>query len=393
MSTMNMVSIARRLAGVVCLLAFKLVLFTSAAFAHAGGENYVWLNVEEDRLSGRIEIAFSELEAELGISLPEDAAAREVAIREHAAVVQQYIRENLEISAGGRAIAYHFGEPHPAEGAENRFAAYPIETEPFDVPSEITLRNDLFLTWDRPLYRSLAVMEFDRQRDVEYPQDHVVLAFGPNSREQVLNLDDPQPILTTRDFVWQGVIHVLLGPDHVLFLLALLLTSVLRRTPDRQWVAVDRAAPAMLNALVVITLFALAHSATLSLTVLGLIQPNIRLIEALIAFSIAAVAANNLFPLFASGRWILIIFFGFFHGVGFASAMNELQFRMVEPAKILFNFNVGIEIGQIAIVAVVFPIIFLIRRTEFYRSMVFRFGNVVIALVALYWTITRLTLP
>ncbi|MGI9388426.1 MAG: HupE/UreJ family protein [Boseongicola sp.] len=371
-----------------------IILFFTASMAtnadaHARNENYVWINLETNGLSGRFEITYEDIRERLGVELPEDPEEIAAAISETAPLIQAYIKENFEFLVDGEEIDFAFGQARPAPSAETRFAAYDFTTETFDVPQSITLRNDILLSWDAPLHRSLAVVEYDRVRGIEYPMDFAVLAFGPNNREQVLDFANLEGVLTPGEFVWQGFIHVVAGPDHVLFLLALLFTTVLFLQPPRKWEPVRTFGPAAWNAIVLVTLFAIAHSATLALTVLGIIQPNIRLIETLIAFSIVAVAANNLRPVIDHGRWLLIVFFGLFHGMGFASAMSELQFRLVEPVKILLNFNIGIELGQLLIVLIVLPLFYLIRRSDLYRKWLFTGGNLAIIAVAGYWTVTR----
>jgi hypothetical protein len=384
------------LSQIVHKLALLFVVFITAvsfqasdASAHASGENYVWINLEENGLSGRFDLPVDDIETTLGTELPEDPQERLKIVQDNAEQIQSYIRENFEFSKDGQPIAFEFGQATLSEGAENRFIAFPFTTDAVSITDTVDLRNDLFLSWDSPLYRSLAVIEYDKQRSIEYPEDYAVLAFGPTKREQTLDFSNLEPVLTPGEFVWQGILHVLAGPDHVLFLLGLLMTSVLVLRPVRQWEPVEAVGPALWNAIIIVTVFAIAHSLTLTLTVLGIIQPNIQFIETLIAFSIVAVAVNNLYPIIDAGRWLLIVFFGLFHGMGFASAMSDLQFRLVEPVKILFNFNIGIEIGQLIILAIVLPILYLIRKTTAFRPWIFWGVNIFIAVVAGYWTITR----
>ncbi|MFD0982672.1 HupE/UreJ family protein [Tropicimonas aquimaris] len=371
------------------LTALCVISGASASQAHARDENYVWINVETDRLSGRFEIAFDDLRDRLGIAIPEEQDAREAAVRENAAEIQRYIDENFDFLIDGAELQVIFGEAGLAPGAETRFASFAFETAPIDPPDQIEIRNEILLSWESPLYRSLIVAEYDRKRGLTHPQDHVVQVYGPNKTLQTLDFTNLETILTPREFVWQGILHVIAGPDHVLFLAALLLSAVMRMAPPRHWEPAEGMGKVAWNAFWVITLFAVAHSATLALTVLGILQPNIQLIESLIALSIVVVALNNLFPVLDSGRWLMIVFFGLFHGMGFASAMSDLQFRLVEPVKILLNFNVGIEIGQLIILFLLLPLFYMIRKTAFFRRWIFQGGSLVIAAIAGYWTIIR----
>ncbi len=138
----------------------------------------------------------------------------------------------------------------------------------------------------------------------------------------------------------------------------------------------------------IVTLFTVAHSITLSLAALDFVRLPGRLVESAIALSIVLIALNNLFPRLRKG-WLVIFFFGLFHGLGFASVMGDLPFRMANLVKVVLAFNIGVELGQIAIVLAAFPIIFLLRRSPIYRPAVLVGGSIAICIVASYWFVTR----
>ena len=359
------------------------------ANAHAGNENYVWVDVEEERLSVRFEMSNKDIESFFDIDIPSETEARLDVLRSNAPMIVKYLSEHFSILIEDQPVSLDFVDITPAPGAEDKWNAFNFVSEPVVAPAQMTIRNSIMIGWDDPLHRSLALTEYNRLRGEEYGAEFIALVFGPTKDELVLDYDNLGTILTEKDFVWQGVIHVLAGPDHVLFLLGLLLTAVLILGKGRKWQPIPRFRPALINAIVIVTVFAIAHSITLTLTVLGYIQPNIQLIETLIAFSIVVVALNNLYPVFNGGKLLVIVFFGLFHGMGFASAMGDLQFRLVEPSKILLNFNIGIEIGQIIILLIVLPVLYLIRDTALFRKAVFPGINIVIILIAGYWTVTR----
>ena len=98
---------------------------------------------------------------------------------------------------------------------------------------------------------------------------------------------------------------------------------------------------------------------------------------------------NNIFPRFNDRTWLIIFFFGLFHGMGFASVMGVLPFRTMNLMKVLLSFNVGVEIGQLVIVAAIFPIIYLLRHWSHYRNVVAIGGSIVIAVIASQWFVER----
>jgi hypothetical protein len=172
-------------------------------------------------------------------------------------------------------------------------------------------------------------------------------AFTPDRRLARFPIGDGVGGATaTGSFLLLGVHHILTGYDHLLFLLGLLL-------PGGSLVALAK----------IITAFTIAHSVTLSLAVLGVVTVPDRLIEAVIALSIAFVAAENLVlrPT-VSRRWLVGFAFGLVHGFGFSSALRELGLPTHGQLLSLFGFNVGVEAGQGLVVALCLPLLLLLRR-------------------------------
>ena len=190
-------------------------------------------------------------------------------------------------------------------------------------------------------------------------------------------------------YVKEGVQHIWVGFDHLLFLLALLLPAVLNRDSG-QWDAVDRFQPACLNVLKIITAFTVAHSLTLSLAALDVVRVPARLVEPAIAASVAVAASNNLWLWLGPRGWGVAFGFGLVHGFGFANVLAELGLNKATLVVALVGFNVGVELGQMAIVLVFLPVAFLLRRSAFYRVAILRFGSAAVVLIALAWMFERL---
>ncbi|MFM1770605.1 MAG: apolipoprotein N-acyltransferase [Verrucomicrobiota bacterium] len=190
-------------------------------------------------------------------------------------------------------------------------------------------------------------------------------------------------------FLREGITHIWLGFDHVLFLLALLLPAVLRREQG-QWQAVDRFREPALHVLKLITAFTVAHSLTLSLAVLGVLDVPHRVVEPLIAASVIAAALNNLRPWFGDRSWLAAGGFGLIHGFGFAGALRDLGLTGSSLATGLISFNVGVELGQLAIVAAFLPLAFGLRHGWTYRVLTLRLGSALAATLAAVWMAERL---
>jgi hypothetical protein len=188
----------------------------------------------------------------------------------------------------------------------------------------------------------------------------------------------PGRLEVVRRYVVLGFTHILpLGFDHVLFVLGIYLLS---RDPR-----------AMLWQ---VSAFTLAHSITLGLSMFGMITAAPRLVEPMIALSIAYVAIENVFlSELRPWRVVLVFGFGLLHGMGFAGALKELGMPRSELLTALVSFNVGVEAGQLTVIGLAAIVVgWYCRNKTWYRSRVVVPASITIAVTALYWTVERLAL-
>jgi hypothetical protein len=157
----------------------------------------------------------------------------------------------------------------------------------------------------------------------------------------------------------------------------------------RSWQPSDGFRPTFADVLKTVTAFTVAHSLTLSLATLRLVILPARFSESAIALSVVLAALNNVFPVVHGSRWIVAFGFGLVHGFGFASVLLDLGLPRGVLGVALVGFNLGVELGQIAIVAAFLPLAYLLRRTWLYRRVVLVGGSGVIAAVASLWFVER----
>ncbi len=180
------------------------------------------------------------------------------------------------------------------------------------------------------------------------------------------------------DFFKLGIKHILSGPDHILFVLSLLLVFI-------SWKDI----------LKLTTTFTIAHSITLILAGTGILTLSSRIVEPMIALSIAYVAITSVFfqgrGFFGEnrGKIAAVFFFGLFHGLGFAGLLKEIQIPADKFISSLFAFNLGIEGGQLVIVALAFPFIYFFRKKSWY-PLATKVIAAIIATIATYWFIQRI---
>jgi hydrogenase/urease accessory protein HupE len=166
-----------------------------------------------------------------------------------------------------------------------------------------------------------------------------------------------------------GVGHIFAGIDHLCFLVALLLPSVLVRHGRSGWSPVTALRPALVDVLKIVTAFTLAHSITLTLSALEVLRSTKPLVESGIAASVVVAAVNNVVPVLAEDRWTAAFALGLLHGFGFSATLMDLGLPRKNLALTLFGFNVGVEIGQMCVVAAFVPLAYLARRTWLYQRV------------------------
>ena len=202
---------------------------------------------------------------------------------------------------------------------------------------------------------------------------------APGERSDAIQLAGGTEILlfdVVRRYLHSGFVHIIpLGLDHILFVLGLFLFSLSGRVLLYQ-----------------ISLFTLAHTATLALSSLGIVRISGQIVEPLIALSIAYVAIETIWAKsrFSMQRALLIIGFGLLHGLGFASVLADFGLPDAQFIPALISFNIGVEAGQIAIVAPLYLLVRWLRpANRFYRFFIQIPASVLIASIGLYWTLER----
>ncbi len=173
-------------------------------------------------------------------------------------------------------------------------------------------------------------------------------------------------------FFAMGIEHILTGYDHLVFILGLVLARARLR-----------------SLLTVVTAFTLAHSITLALAVLGVWAPSSRIFEPAIALSIAYVGIENFFVKDASKRWRITFPFGLVHGFGFAGALQEIALPRGAVPSALVSFNLGVEAGQLAVLALLLPLVLFLRGKTWFEPRGARVVSGAVALAGGVWFVSR----
>jgi hypothetical protein len=359
------------------LIAVTLLLLATVAGAHKPSDSYLTLERDGREVRGQWDIALRDLDAAITLDANGDGDITWGEVRAKSAAIRDFALARLDVSASGAACPLAAGELLIDEHSDGAYAVLPLAaTCP---KADALLAVDYRLLFDiDPTHRGL--LQF-----VAGGRSHSVI-FSATARTQTLGGGTAWQQLAT--YVHEGVWHIWLGFDHILFLLSLLLPAVLLRR-DGAWRPAESFRAAFWDVARIVTAFTVAHSITLTLAALQIVALPSRWVESAIALSVVLAAVNNVFPLVSHGRWLAAFAFGLVHGFGFAGALRDLGLPTGSLALSLFGFNIGVELGQLAIVAVFLPVAFQLRRTWTYRRVVLAGGSAMIAAIAGIWLVER----
>ena len=356
-----------------------LSLWLAPAHAHKPSDSYLSLWVQGDHLTGQWDIALRDLDYALGLDGDGNGEITWSEVKAKHEEIAAYALARLSIAADGASCPPTAREHLIDNHSDGAYAVMRFSADCPAAPEVLTIKYTLLFDLD-PQHRGLLRLE-------EQGPTHTAI-FSPE--HDTWRLEGHSIALGRQFFEYfrTGVWHIWTGFDHILFLCSLLLPAVLERGRGR-WQAVTTFHSAFFEVLRIVTAFTIAHSITLSLAVLGFITLPSRLIESTIAASVVIAALNNLYPLIEKRLWIVAFLFGLVHGLGFANVLTDLALPKPALAVSLVSFNLGVEAGQLAIVAAFLPLAYLTRRSWLYPRLVVGAGSLGIAAVASVWLIER----
>ena len=370
-----------------CLALIALFL-SSAASAHALNQGYIFLSLGEQPLSGRVEMTLADVNVALGLDLPSDGSATLADIEPHVDRIIDYVDARIELAEGGQTAPLTFGGPTLFATSFAHFIQIP-----FEAPSLSAEPDALDVLYGRLFdaksdHRGMLVVENNWKTGTLQEEANVLLVFEPGSERQVLDLSSSSWLRGFANMIGLGTHHIWVGIDHILFLFALLLPAVVIRR-DGAWRPVGGFRPALIHVIKVVTIFTVAHTITLSLAALNAVSLPSRLVESIIAISIAIAALDIFIPILRERIWVIVFAFGLFHGFGFASVLSEIGIPSSYVVPSLLGFNVGVELGQVAIVVVIFPLLYLVRQHFTYTRLLLPASAAGLIVVSLYWFTER----
>ena len=387
------------------------IFASTSALAHKPSDSYLTMSVPKNGadVTVRWDIALRDLDYVLQLDRDNDGALTWGEVRARGDDITKYATANLVLSSKDKPCALTIAAPMQLDKhSDGTYAVLSLSAAcGAALTDALQVKYSLLFDVD-PSHRGLVQWLPPGSASTDGKAGEALsVILGTESATQNLPFQPPSKWQSFKQYVVEGAFHIWIGYDHILFLLTLLLPAVLifsknktvrpepvegfrQAQPERTLI---QPAPSFMAALKevlkVVTAFTLAHSITLSLAALGIISLPSRWVESIIAASIIVAAIQNIRGVVDSKRWVMAFGFGLIHGFGFASVLADLGLPQNALITALVGFNVGIEGGQLAIVAVFMPLAFWLRSTKFYQVGIFKWGSVLIALLALYWFVQR----
>lgn len=386
-------------------LFFILIIWIISAvdcFAHQPDQSYLYLRIYPDRIEGTIEMTIKDINLALGLELdqspfyksehqdpimdpfPEIWSSYENQLR-------SYLKDRVRIQNEGVELDINFEDTEILRLNRFVFVLSNFVLSPLDsIPDELNIDYNVMFDKD-DIHRGLTIIAHNWKAGVINNESMSSLIFSPSDTSQVLLIEEHSIWQGFKALVKLGMWHIYIGTDHIFFLLALILPSVImRRTRETRLEIkpVSSFKSALWYILKIVTLFTIAHSITLSLAALGIVQLESRIVESIIAISIGLAALHNIYPIFTKSENVITFVFGLFHGLGFASVLGEKGIEGDYLALSLLGFNIGVEIGQVLIVCAIFPFLFLLKSTKYYKHILI-YGSVFLIFASLYWFVER----
>jgi HupE / UreJ protein len=354
---------------IAILVAGASALAHAPAWAHKPSDAHLRLTTDGAALTGRLDIAVRDLDGALGLDGDGNGAITWAELDAAAPRIAEYVEHRLALSADRTACPLQLGSAALTELSDGAYWAIPVSAACPYRPAAIEVSYALLFDVDS-MHRGL----------VHVAGQTVILR---DARPVRVELGAASSFLS---FVQEGVWHIWIGLDHILFLVCLILPAVYQRRTQR-WAAADSLRDVGREVFEIVTAFTLAHSVTLVISAIGLVSLPSRLVETAIALSVVAAALNNILRT-VDARWAVAFALGLLHGFGFSSVLIDLGLPSHQLVSALLGFNLGVELGQAAIVIVLLPVLFWIRRTIAYQALLWA-GSGTVAVIATLWTYQR----
>ena len=390
-ATPGLAALAQRLGACVVVLLFVLLAGgPRTAHAHKASDAYLQMQVAGDAIDLRWDIALRDLDAVLDLDRNGDRRLNWGEVHGRMDEIRAYALARLRLQQGRCALT-EAAPPAVDDRIDGAYLVLQLQAR-CDVATALSIDYQLFREVD-PTHRGLLRIAAQAGRDplvraLEPSGGPVTLRWPSASIDGGQGAIPAQLALPNGSLFRDGVHHILIGYDHILFLICLLLPAVLRRRASG-WDPVVAWRDAVLPMLGIVTMFTIAHSITLALAALKIVTISPRLIEPAIAVTVVLAALDNVYPLLRGRRELMSFLFGLIHGFGFAGALTEMELPTRGFVLALLQFNLGVEAGQLVVVFVALSLFLAMRHWRRYEPVLLHGGSTAAVLIAAIWFLER----
>ncbi len=365
----------------VKILFLSILFFTTILHADLLKENFITFTFKDKIPKAVVDFESDNLEKFIKLDDNDNGIVSWKEIRAHQKEIERFVLKHIDISADGQICAKKIDRFEVYRRIHQSYIKLYL-TLGCALPHEaVDLRYNLFFDVDKDQKAFVKIADDNRSKPVILSDRKVEVKLKMHHRQSVAQ--------AFKNFLVEGIWHIWIGYDHILFLLMLLVPSVYyfrdgRPLPRQKFKEV------FFEVLKIVTAFSVAHSITLGLSVSEIVVLDSRFVEVAIALSVLFTAMNNLYPMITKHTWIMAFLFGLIHGFGFANVLHDLIIKNSSDfLAMLFGFNLGVEIGQLVIVTLVLPFLYFLEKTTFYRTFIYHGFSALTTVIAALWAIER----
>jgi hypothetical protein len=359
------------------VLLLAILAISSSVHGHSLNDSYLQLSISDSQYSGKLQIALSDLEIAIGLDADYNQELTWGELKSASPLIDAYIHERFSMQAGEQIC-------------ESNLGPYRLEELSGGVYLNIPLQGECRSSGDLSIgYSMLFDVDSSHRGIASISQDGKSSSYVFSPRKQSIEFDSRSSGLAVSllNFIFEGIWHIWIGIDHVLFILAMLFGVILRQQNSTN--SKPSWSKTCLEVVKLVTAFTFAHSLTLLLSTLGLVRLQEQFVESAIALSVLAGGINILFPIFGNHHWKFAFLFGLIHGFGFANVLMDLELSTNQLIAGLLGFNLGVEFGQFIIVAITAPILVFMCKRDWTRRIGSIAGGIVVSQMGLFWFFQR----
>lgn len=367
------------------LLVLFLMILANVAHSHSGDLSYINLNVssEPDQtiLSGMLKVPLVEMDKVLDLDINDDEIITWGEVSNQFDRIEDYLVANVSFGDGAECSMGVGGmDLETLSSGLYLVSLLDVICTHVDLNNFNMEMNYRVFFDENPLAKAMLIVQKEDQ----------TLEYLLTAEQSSFNLESPtNKAVSIASYFAQGIWHIVIGLDHLLFLATLIVPIALRRSASSE-LSLNGIGRNTVEIIKVVTAFTVAHSVTLVLASLGLVNVPMGIVEWVIACSVVLGALLALSAKLDRWRWMLALGFGFIHGFGFASVLSDI----LQPSSnvlilSILSFNLGVEIGQLLLVIAIMPVLLFLQRYKAIQTYGVSTAMTVIALVGLIWVIDR----